>query len=82
MLLVQCKRTAARVDKVVVKALAADVMFEGAARGLVATTSSWSPGARSTVQARGYPVDEANRDTIRGWLRSLRTVGAGPWMAD
>ena len=26
-LLVQCKRTAARVDKVVVKALAADVMF-------------------------------------------------------
>lgn len=82
LLLVQCKRTAARVDKVVVKALAADVMFEGASRGLVATTSAWSPGARSTVQARGYPLDEANRDTIRSWLHSMRTIGAGPWMAD
>lgn len=82
LLLVQCKRTSAKVDKVVVKALAADVMFEGASRGLVATTSAWSPGARATVQARGYPVDEANRDTIRNWLHSMRTVGAGPWMAD
>lgn len=82
LLLVQCKRIASKVDKVVVKALAADVMYEGAARGLVATTSTWSPGARATVQARGYPVDEANRDTIRRWLHSMRTVGAGPWMAD
>ena len=30
----------------------------------------------------GYPVDEANRDTIRDWLHSMRTIGAGPWMAD
>lgn len=82
LLLVQCKRTSAKVDRVVVKALAADVMFEGATRGLVATTSAWSPGARATVQARGYPVDEANRDTIRDWLHSMRTIGAGPWMAD
>lgn len=82
LLLVQCKRTSAKVDRVVVKALAADVMYEGAARGLVATTSAWSPGARATVQARGYPVDEANRDTIRNWLHAMRTIGSGPWMAD
>ncbi|MFI0717373.1 restriction endonuclease [Streptomyces inhibens] len=56
MLLVPCKRTKSAVDRVAVKALAADVMFAGAQQGLVATTSSWSPGARSTVGVRGCPV--------------------------
>lgn len=40
LLLVQCKREKKKVGKVVVKALAADVGFEGARVGLVATTSS------------------------------------------
>ncbi|MDT0419617.1 restriction endonuclease [Streptomyces sp. DSM 41982] len=79
-LLVQCKRTHQRVDLVVVKALAADVMFEGAQKGMVATTSSWSPGARSTVTGRGYPIDEVNRDTLLQWLTQMRSPGSGLWL--
>ncbi|GAB2962066.1 restriction endonuclease [Streptomyces heilongjiangensis] len=80
-MLVQCKRTRDKVDRVVVKALAADVMFEGARSGMVATTSSWSPGARKTVEARGYPVEETNRDTLVTWLTEMRTPGCGAWLA-
>ncbi|MFG2918553.1 restriction endonuclease [Kitasatospora sp. NPDC048298] len=80
-MLVQCKRTRSKVDRVVVKALAADVDFEGARQGMVATTSSWSPGARHTVESRGYPVEEANRDTLITWLTQMRTPGTGVWLA-
>ncbi|MEV7924301.1 restriction endonuclease [Kitasatospora sp. NPDC088779] len=81
-LLVQCKRTRQKIERVVVKALAADVIFEGARRGMVATTSAWSPGARSTVDARSYPVDEANQDTLIEWLAQMRTPGAGLWLPE
>ncbi|WP_406426599.1 restriction endonuclease [Streptomyces sp. NBC_00147] len=80
-MLVQCKRTKNKVDRVVVKALASDVMFEGARQGMVATTSSWSPGARSTVEARGYPVQETNHATLAKWLTEMRTPGSGVWLA-
>ncbi|MFE8948238.1 restriction endonuclease [Streptomyces sp. NPDC007856] len=79
-MLVQCKRTRGKVDRVVVKALATDVMFEGARQGMVATTSSWSPGARHTVEARGYPIQETNHDTLVAWLTEMRTPGSGPWL--
>ncbi|WP_179814281.1 restriction endonuclease [Allostreptomyces psammosilenae] len=79
-LLVQCKRTTQKVDRVVVKALAADVMFEGARRGMVATTSAWSPGARATVEARSYPLEEANKATLAEWLAQMRTPGTGLWL--
>ncbi|MER5820757.1 restriction endonuclease [Streptomyces mirabilis] len=45
-LLIQCKRVRREVDKVVVKALAADVAWEGAQQGLLVATADWSPGAR------------------------------------
>ncbi|RNG17864.1 restriction endonuclease [Streptomyces botrytidirepellens] len=80
-LLVQCKRTKSKVDRVVVKALMTDITFEGAQRGMVATTSSWSPGARSTVESRSYPIEEANQATLATWLQNMRTPGAGPWLA-
>ncbi|WP_439959599.1 restriction endonuclease [Streptomyces luteocolor] len=79
-MLVQCKRTKSKVDRVVVKALASDVMFEGAQQGMIATTSSWSPGARSTVEMRGYPVQEANHATLTKWLTEMRTPGSGVWL--
>ena len=82
LLLVQCKREKEKVSKVVVKALAADVSFEGAEVGLVATTSSWSPGARETVRARKYRLIEADGEHIRTWIRALRSPGTGPWLAD
>lgn len=76
-IIVQCKRQKAKVEKVVVKGLHSDVDFEGAVFGLIVTSSELSPGARSVVSARGYPIEEVNRDGLRHWLEQLRTPGTG-----
>ena len=52
LLLVQCKRQKARVGKVVVKALYADLLHENAHGGLIVTSSSLSVGAERTCLAR------------------------------
>lgn len=75
--LIQCKRQKAKVEKVVVKGLHADVEFEGANYGLIVTTSELSPGARNTIAARGYPITEINRAGLSEWLKKLRTPGTG-----
>jgi len=75
--LIQCKRQQAKIDKVTVKGLYADVLNEQADLGLLVTSSEFSPGARETVAARGYPVQEVNGDHVRGWLAQLRTPGTG-----
>lgn len=80
LILVQCKRQKEKVDKVVVKALWADVAEEGAQGGLIVTTSSLAPGARKTCRARSYPLGEADRRMVRKWLRALRTPGSGEFM--
>lgn len=75
--LIQCKRQKAKVEKVVIKGLHADVGFEGADYGLIVTTSELSPGARNTIAARGYPITEINRAGLSEWLEKLRTPGTG-----
>jgi restriction system protein len=75
--LVQCKRQRDKVERIVVKGLFADVIFEGAELGLVVTSSELSPGARSTIAARGYPVREVDRKGLTEWLQKLRTPGTG-----
>lgn len=75
--LIQCKRQKAKVEKVVIKGLHADVSFEGAEYGLIVTTSELSPGAKKTITARGYPIREVNRASLSGWLERLRTPGTG-----
>jgi restriction system protein len=75
--LVQCKRQMAKVEKVIVKGLYADVQHEGAQYGVLVTTSALSPGARTTVKARGYPIREVDRDAVVRWLGALRTPGTG-----
>lgn len=75
--LVQCKRQRDKVERVVVKGLFADVTFEGAKLGLVVTSSELSPGARSTIAARGYPIREVDRNGLAEWLQKLRTPGTG-----
>jgi restriction system protein len=75
--IVQCKRERKTVGKVVVKALWADVVSEGAKSGLIVTTSALSPGARRICRARGYPIAEADRGTLRQWLSALRTPWSG-----
>jgi restriction system protein len=75
--LIQCKRQQAKIDKITVKGLYADVSEAGADMGLLVTSSEFSPGARDTVAARGYPIQEINGDRVREWLRALRTPGSG-----
>ena len=75
--LVQCKREKAKVERVVVKGLNADVEYEGAEYGVIITTSELSPAARSTVAARGYPIREVERKGLSKWLSVLRTPGTG-----
>ncbi|WP_415905395.1 restriction endonuclease [Neptuniibacter sp. QD48_55] len=75
--IIQCKRQKSKIDKVTIKGLYADVLEEGADMGLLVTTSEFSPGARKTVDVRGYPVEEVNSSKIRAWLSSLRTPGTG-----
>ncbi|MFM9587267.1 restriction endonuclease, partial [Streptomyces caniscabiei] len=54
--IVQCKRQTRKIERIVVKALYADVLAEGAGAGLVVTTSDISPGAARDIAARAYPI--------------------------
>lgn len=76
-LIVQCKRQKAKVEKVIVKGLYTDLDHEGATYGLVVTTSELSPGARTVISTRGYPIEEVNREGLTQWLQKLRTPGTG-----
>jgi restriction system protein len=60
-----------------VKGLYADVKHEEAEYGVIVTTSELSPGARTTIAARGYPVKEVERDGVGKWLTTLRSPGTG-----
>lgn len=75
--IIQCKRYKSKIDKVTVKGLYADVLEEKATTGLLVTTSEFSPGARSTIAARNYPIKEVNGEKISLWLKTLRTPGTG-----
>lgn len=79
-ILVQCKRQKDKVEKVVVKALWADVVDEGAESGLIVTTSALSPGAAAVCKARAYPVAQADRGSLKTWLRRMRTPDAGVFL--
>lgn len=76
-LIVQCKRHKAKIEKVIIKGLYADVVYQGASYGLIVTTSELSPGSRTTIAARGYPIQEVNRSELGQWLTHLRTPGTG-----
>jgi len=80
--LVQCKRERRKVTKTVVKALWSDVVEEHAASGLIVTTSAFSRGARQTRNARGYPILEADRETLRRWIVAMRSPGAGVFLGE
>lgn len=75
--IVQCKRQKSKIEKVVIKALYADVVAEKADSGMIVTTSRLSKGAEATRRARHYPVQVADRATLREWLSKLRAPGAG-----
>lgn len=81
-ILVQCKRYKNKIEKMVVKSLYADILEYGAQSGLIVTTSSLSPGAEKTCIARNYPIEQANRATLKKWIENMRTPFTGIFMAE
>jgi restriction system protein len=77
LILIQCKRQKDKVGKTVVKALWADVVDENATSGLVVTSSTLAPGADAVRRARSYPIEVADRSTLKDWLFQLKTPGTG-----
>lgn len=75
--IVQCKRQKDKIEKIVVKGLHADVQFERAEYGVIVTTSELSPGAKTTISARGYDIQAVERNGVRDWVKKLRTPGTG-----
>lgn len=74
-IIVQCKRQKSDVPKVVIKALYADILHENAKSGLLVTTSRIAPGTEDTRLARAYPIDVADRASLRKWLLEMRKPG-------
>jgi restriction system protein len=81
-ILVQCKRQKAKVDKLVVKALWADMQAEAAEGGVIVTTSSFARGATATRSARGYNILEADRKNVRQFVDALKTPGSGVFLGE
>ena len=81
-ILVQCKRQKRKIDKVVVKALWADVLEEKANSGLIVTTNSLSPGAKAVCNARSYRIFQANRGTLSKWIEIMRSPYTGVFMGE
>lgn len=61
----------------VVKGLYADMLFQKAEIGLIATTSELSPGSRKTIATRGYSIEEVDNRGLRAWLDALQIPGTG-----
>ncbi len=77
LILIQCKRQKDDVEQVIVKALWADVIAEGATSGLIVTTSRVAPGAKRVCTARSYPIKAIERETLGAWLDAMRTPLTG-----
>ncbi|TDX44398.1 restriction endonuclease [Orenia marismortui] len=81
-ILIQCKRQKRKVGKMVVKSLWADMKEENADSGLIVTTSSLLPGAENVCTARGYNIEQADRETLREWIKSMRTPYKGIFLGE
>ena len=81
LILVQCKRQKAKIQKMVVKSLWADVEHEKARSGLIVTTSVLAPGSHTVRRARGYRIAAVEREKLKHWLELLRSPGSGTFLA-
>jgi restriction system protein len=79
-MLVQCKRQKDKIEKVVVKALYADILEAQAQSGLIVTTSVLSPGAEKVCTVRAYPITQASRETLKQWITTMRTPYTGVFL--
>lgn len=76
-IIIQCKRQKKKIEKVVIKGLYADMKFNEAEYGLIVTSNELSPGAKKTIIARGYAIEEVDNSGVRNWLKELQTPGTG-----
>jgi len=70
-MLIQCKRTKDNVGIETVKAFWADVVFERAQSGLIATTAAVTRDSKAMCEARQYPLTFAEGNKVKGWSRSM-----------
>lgn len=72
-ILIQCKRYKKehKVTIETVKAFHADVNFENAQSGLIATTSMIATGGKKIVTARDYNISFAENENIKNWATSM-----------
>jgi restriction system protein len=72
-IIIQCKRhkesNAVKIETV--KSFFTDVDFEGAKKGLIATTSSIVPGGKKVVAIRKYPLEFAENEEIKSWVHKM-----------
>ncbi len=71
LMLIQCKRYKDVVGIETVKAFWADVHFEGAEKGLIATTSSVSRDSKKVCDVRKWPMSFAEAADVQRWARTM-----------
>ncbi len=77
LVIIQCRRySGKRMVKIEeVKALWADVQDEGAAGGLIATTTRLAKNARAYCDARSYRLNRAEHENVVQWIRQMASHG-------
>jgi restriction system protein len=75
MILVQCKKYSENnpVEVDSIRAFWATVDDSGATKGIIATTSRLTSGAKDYCKAKMYRLDSADNTNIKGWLQSMKT---------
>jgi restriction system protein len=71
LMLIQCKRYKGVVGIETIKAFWSDVHFEGAEKGLIATTSSVSRDSKKLCDVRKWPLTFAESADVEKWARSM-----------
>ena len=75
MILIQCKKYSEHnpVEVDSVRAFWATVDDAGATKGIVATTSRLTRGAKEYCKAKLYRLDSAEKSKIEGWVQSMNS---------
>jgi len=73
-IVIQCKRhkESNQVKIETVKSFYTDVEFEGAKKGLIATTSKIADGGKKVVSIRKYPLQFAENEEIKNWVNQMK----------
>lgn len=73
-IIVQCKRhkKSNQVKIETVKSFYTDVEFEGAKKGLIATTSKVAIGGKKVSSIRKYPLHFAENEEIKNWVNKMK----------